>query len=354
MRILVAPDSFKGSLSSHDAARIIADSLAQTLPDAEIIQRPLADGGEGTGLILEPYMSEGDCLIESAQLIGLNLPEMCSLDVMERGSGAIGEVILAGLDAGRRDFIIALGGSASSDAGLGMLSTLGMQAFSEQGIPVEPNLAGLLSLTRIDITGLDPRLAKSRLTILSDVESPLCGKSGATAVYGPQKGVQASDVVRVDQAMAAFADLCSGAFKSDHGSQKGTGAAGGVGFALMLLGGEVVSGADYVMEKTGFRKALADTDWVITGEGCSDAQTLQGKLPMKVAEVAREVAVKSALLSGSVEQSAYPALEEYFDLVISAKSDALSVEEAILQAEFLLTEAAAIFAERVKRGHSVS
>ncbi|MCF7822399.1 MAG: glycerate kinase [Mariprofundaceae bacterium] len=346
LHILIAPDSFKGSMNSRQVSRIITEALSRQLPEAEIIQCPLADGGEGTRSILEPYMPGHVCLIESAQLIGLNLPEMCSLDVMKRGSAPLGDAILKGLEAGKREFVIGLGGSATNDCGLGMLMALGIQAFDEQGMPVEPNLAGLLTLTRVDITGLDPGLAESRLTILSDVGSPLCGKNGATAVYGPQKGVQASDVEQVDHAISAFADRCAGIFGFDPRLKEGAGAAGGLGFALLLLGGKVVSGAGYVMEKTGFYKALADTDWVITGEGCSDAQTLQGKLPFKIALAAREANVKTALLSGSVEHSACPALEACFDLVISAKPDGMESEEAMLQASSLLKKAAIRFTEK--------
>jgi len=338
-RILVAPDSFKGSLTSHQAAEIIAATLYKTFPDAEIVQCPLADGGEGTKAILKSHLPEHVCLIESAKLIGLNLPQMRALDVMERGSGAVGEAILTGLDAGRREFVIGLGGSATNDCGLGMLMALGMQAFNEQGTPVEPNLAGLFSLTRIEISGLDPRLSESRLTILSDVVSPLCGKNGATAVYGPQKGVTADDIGPVDRAMQKFSDLCGDAFDLRLADQEGAGAAGGLGLALMLLGGRMVSGADYVMEKCGFYDALTGTDWVVTGEGCSDAQTLQGKLPLKVAQAARETAAKVALISGSVDQGVLSELEHEFDLVISAKPDGMGVGQALQQAEKLLKQA---------------
>lgn len=350
MRILIAPDSFKGSLDSKRAARIIADTLADNLPDTEIIQCPLADGGEGTAEILAPHMSNDVCLIESAQLIGLNLSKMRSVDVMQRGSEPLGEAILAGLDAGKRDFVIGLGGSATNDGGLGMLTALGMQAFDKENLLVEPNLSGLLALTRIDCSNLDPRLSESHLTILSDVMSPLCGKSGATSVYGPQKGLQSSGVERVDQAMRKFAELCGDALGVYPATHEGAGAAGGLGFALMFLGGEKVSGAEFVIETTGFKSALTHADWVITGEGCSDVQTLQGKLPMKVAEAAREAGVKVALLSGLIEQTLMPELEKQFDLLISVKPDAMGVEQAMAQAEALLTTRVKQFIEQIRHG----
>lgn len=317
----------------------MVELFSQKLPDTEIISCPLADGGEGTFDLLSPYLSDNIHLIESSRLIGLNLPEMRSLNVIQRGSDALGQAILSGLEGGKREFVIGLGGSATNDGGLGMLMALGLQAWDVQGEPVEPNLAGLLSIKSINIS-LDPRLIESRITILSDVVSPLCGKNGATAIYGAQKGVEEADVDGIDEAMACFAGLCG---RTDLIDAPGAGAAGGLGFALMLIGGEMVSGADYVMEKTGFRHHLNDADWVITGEGCSDGQTLQGKLPVKVAQAAREAGAKVALISGSVERYALPDLEQQFDWVIGTKPDGMSVNQAIKQAEVLVANAASIF-----------
>jgi len=342
-RIVVAMDSFKGSLSAKKAVSIITDVLADELPNVVIVQCPLADGGEGTRVILEPFIPEHVCMIESAELIGLNLSEMRSLDVMNRGSVPLGNAILAGLDAEKREFVIGLGGSASNDSGLGMLMALGMKVVNHAGNPVQPTLAGLLDIVSVDTSTLDPRLNESRLTILSDVVSPLCGKNGATAVYGPQKGVQAEDVERIDRAIELFALKCRQAFDSDSTGMLGSGAAGGLGFALMLLGGEMVSGGEYVMNETGFRKALDNADWVITGEGCSDAQTLQGKLPLKVAQAARGAGAKVALISGSVDQGVLSELEHEFDLVISEKPDGMGVEQAMDQAESLLEETVRTF-----------
>ena len=338
-RIIVAPDSFKGSLTAKQVAQIISTQLRKRLPDSEIIEIPLADGGEGTKAILAPFTPDTVCLIETAQLIGLNLPEMSSTHVMQRGSDRLGRVIVAGLDVGKRDFVIALGGSATNDCGLGMLMALGMRAFDEDGVIVDSNLCGLLTVKSIDISALDPRLAESRLTVLTDVISPLAGENGATAIYGPQKGVQTDDLDRVDRVINDFAGLCGDAFGFSCASQEGAGAAGGLGFALILLDGKVVSGAKYVMDKTGFHHALNNADWVITGEGCSDAQTLQGKLPLKVAQAARSAGAKVALVSGSLDQGILLELENEFDLLISAKHGGISVDQALQQAEELLKQA---------------
>jgi glycerate kinase len=347
VKFLIAPDAFKGSLTAGQASEVIARGIHSVIPDAELILCPLADGGEGTAELLRPHLDDDHCLIESAELIGLNLPEMLSLPVEKRGSSAMGESILKALDRGNRHFIVALGGSATNDAGLGMLMKLGLRAADQNGMEVKPSLSGLLTLNGIDTSNLDRRLSECGFTILTDVASPLCGKNGATAVYGPQKGVDESEVARIDHAVSDFADICSGAFGFDPRLKEGAGAAGGLGYALMLIGGKAVSGADYVIKMTGFKQLLDGMDWVVTGEGCSDAQTLQGKLPFKIALAAREAGVKSALLSGSIEQRAYPALQDRFDLVISAKPDGLSAEKAMPQAISLLKRAAIRFAAKI-------
>ena len=351
VKFLIAPDAFKGSLTAGQASEAIAKGIHGVFSNAELVLCPMADGGEGTREVLTPFLSAEQYLIESAELIGLNLPEMSSINIFQRGSAALGDAILRALDDGKRDFIIALGGSATNDAGLGMLMSLGVEAWDSSGRPVEPALSGLLKLARIDISKLDRRLSECSFTILTDVASPLCGKNGATAVYGPQKGVDESEVARIDHAISDFADMCSGAFGFDPCLKEGAGAAGGLGYALMLLGGKAVSGAAFVLDVTGFRERLKDSDWVVTGEGCSDLQTLNGKLPMVIADEAKSAGVPIALLSGSVETDARDQLSKQFDLILSAQPDDLSSEDAILQAETLLTEVAAVFAERVKRGN---
>lgn len=320
--IVIAPDSFKGTLTAAQAAAAMTGGIHAVLPDAEIIACPLADGGEGTAEVLAPYLAEGVCLIESARLLGLNLPEMQALHVMQRGSWALGLAMRKGLDAGLREFVIGLGGSATNDGGLGMLMALGMQAFDAQGRRVAANLAGLLSVQRVDMSTFAPELAQSRLTILSDVASPLCGPEGATAVYGPQKGISGEDIQAVDDAMARFARLCGQCGRGEPlMDMPGAGAAGGLGFALMLLDGELVSGAEYVMAKSGFSRKLATADWVISGEGRSDAQTLQGKLPCQVLKAAKVAGCRTALISGSLDASVMAELLMLADHVLAAGED---------------------------------
>jgi glycerate kinase len=358
MRVLIAPDAFKGSLSAAQAAGAMAAGIRDAMPDAEIEMLPLADGGEGTADVLLSYLLHeenivsndkyivyrGDdgndvALIESARCLGLMLPAMRARDVWRRGSGALGDGIRHALDAGIRRFVIALGGSATNDAGLGLLAALGLHAFDEQGREVSPDLQGLLSVRSLDIAALDSRLADSRLTVLSDVDSPLCGPMGATFTFGPQKGLAADRLEEVDRAMSGYAELTDATFGNPVADVPGDGAAGGLGFALRLLGGRVVSGADYVIGKTGLARRVHGVDLVVTGEGRSDTQTLTGKLPLKVAEAARAAGARVALVSGSVDRSVVAELEKRFDCVISAQPEGMPDDQAIKQAMSLLTDA---------------
>ena len=362
MRFLIAPDAFKGTLTAAQAAEAIAAGIHHIIPTAEIETLPLADGGEGTLDVLISHVSHEDiaisieqyviytdndgvvvALIESARHLGLTRPDMQALDVFGRGSGALGDCIRERLDAGIRRFVIGLGGSATNDAGLGLLAALGLRAFDGQGRMVSPDLRGLLSTRSIDISGMDARFADCCFTVLCDVDAPLCGASGATVTFGPQKGLSADDLEPVDQAMERFAHLAETAFGHSVNKLPGSGAAGGLGFAFALLGGALVSGADYVIEKAGLAERLKGVDWVVTGEGRSDAQTLAGKLPVKVATLARAAGVRMALISGSVDRTTMPELEKRFDRIISAQPDGIPDDPALKQAKSLLVDAAMEF-----------
>ena len=367
MRILIAPDAFKGSLSAMQAAQAMAAGIRKAIPEIEIDMLPLADGGEGTLDVLIPYVSHKynhgshekyivyidddgreTALIESARCLGLTLPAMQARDIMARGSGALGEAIRKRLDAGIRRFIIGLGGSATNDAGLGMLIALGLEALDAQGRPVNPDLRGLCTVAALDASVMDPRLADCDMTILCDVDAPLCGPEGATLTFGPQKGLSAEMRVSVDEAMARFASLAEAALGVSVGTLPGSGAAGGLGFALALLGGRLVPGAGYVIDRAGLAQRLKGVDWVVTGEGRSDAQTLAGKLPLQVAALARKRGVPVALISGDVTDA--PLLAGHFDAIIPACPQAMSVETAMDQAVPLLRQASARWAGTLARG----
>ncbi len=359
MRILIAPDAFKGSLTSAEAAEAMAAGIASAMPDAEIITMPLADGGEGTLDVLQAhgagvvqygslYFDDNgvSCvLIESARLIGWGLPEM-QIDVFERGSAGLGKTVLAALDAGVRDIRIALGGSATVDGGLGLLAALGCRVLNHAGEVVSPDLNGMMQAVNIDAGGMDARLRHVRMTILSDVQNPLCGEQGAVCMYGPQKGIHHHQLAEVDAAMRRWAGLCEQAFGISVAGDAGAGAAGGLGFALQLLGTQTVSGAEYVMQACGFEQALKTADWVVTGEGKSDAQTLHGKLPVIVAAHARHYGVNTVLLSGFIEPVA--ALEQAFDTTRCACPVGVCMQQAMSTAGPLLQQAAAKWADSLK------
>jgi len=356
MRILIAPDAFKGSLTAVEAAEAMAAGIRSSIPHAEIVSLPLADGGEGTLDVLHAqcggdvrndilYFKDNGtpcCLIESARLIGLNLPDM-QADVFERGSAKLGAAVLSALDAGAQDIRIALGGSATVDGGLGLLAALGCRVLNHAGEAVSPDLSGMMQAEQIDASVIDPRLRRVRITILSDVQNPLCGSRGAVHIYGPQKGVQGNRLAEVELAMRRWGGLCQRAFGITAMESVGAGAAGGLGFALTLQGAQAVSGAEYVMHACGFDQLIQSVDWVVTGEGKSDAQTLHGKLPMMVAAKARRHGVKTALIAGVIEQTA--TMQKAFDTLGSLCPVGCSAHRAMSDAGTLLQQASAEWAD---------
>ena len=351
MRILLAPDAFKGSLTAVEAASSMAAGIRSVMPDAEIIAMPLADGGEGTMDVLQSqcggdvrdnilYFKDNGtlcALIESARLIGLNLPDM-QHDVFRRGSMKLGGAVLSALDAGVQDIRIALGGSATVDGGLGLLAMLGCRVLDQDGVPVSPDLHGMMQAEQVDASAIDPRLNHVRITILSDVQNTLCGSLGAVHVYGSQKGIQDNHLAAVESSMQCWGGLCEQAFGVSAMRDAGAGAAGGLGFALKLLGADMLSGAEYVMDACGFDQLIQTVDWVVTGEGRSDAQTLDGKLPMVVAAKARSHGVKTALISGMVVQPEM--MQTAFDAVCACCLSGIDVQQAMANAEPLLQQAA--------------
>lgn len=348
--IVLAPDSYKGSASALDIAHALAEGLQALWPHARLTLAPMADGGEGTldclaagsqvdwqstsivaihGESIEaPWLRSacGAAVIESAQVLGLPLIEAKANAprLQARGSHALGDLIAAALDTGVHDLVIGLGGSACNDAGLGLLCALGASAIDVHGAPVAPTMDGLLALDRIDLTGLDSRLQNTRIRVLCDVDNPLLGTRGASRVYGPQKGLSDTDIEAVE---AAFARLADGTAPDGLALESGSGAAGGLGFALALIGGELCSGANTLMDMTDLRKTLAAADLVITGEGRSDAQTLSGKLPLAIARAA--LPTPTVLLSGAIADDARAELTGHFVACYTLIERAGSLEEAV-------------------------
>lgn len=321
MKFVIAPDSFKNCLRSPEVCFRLAAGIRSSAPAAELVLLPLADGGEGTteaaaeaasgelhtaavtGPFGEPIkapfalLPDGSAVFEMASASGLELTGG-RLDPMRATTRGTGELFRHLLDLGVRDFVIGIGGSATVDGGAGMLQALGVKLFDRTGTLLPPGAGGgtLPEVAQVDGSRLDPRLAKSRIRIASDVNNPLCGARGAAPVFGPQKGASPEEVKQLDAALAHWAALWH-----DDGTAPGDGAAGGLGFALRkVLGGKMESGAELMLELVEFDRKAAGADFILTGEGRSDDQSLAGKLPGAVARHARKLGIPAILVSGAL------------------------------------------------------
>ncbi len=362
-RVILAPDSFKGALSASEVAAALAVGIRRVWPDADLLLMPMADGGEGTldallsasagqrqthwvvggggDLVEAAYglLHQGGqetAVLEVAQVVGLG--QCAGTPVEERSTTGLGELLRHCLDSGVRHFLIGLGGTGTNDAGAGVLTAHGARLLAADGRELAPMPTGLAELDRVDFSGLDARLASVEITLLSDVQNPLCGPEGATAIFGPQKGVQPSQITVMDERIRHFAELCDDWRGEAVARRTGTGAAGGLGYVFQLLGARYQSGAEVVADWIGLDAALARADWVITGEGRSDAQTLLGKAPWVVAQHARRAGVRVSLLSGAIEEA--DRLSAHFDDCCSICPRPMSLDEAMARtAEFLANRA---------------
>ncbi|WP_321914860.1 MULTISPECIES: glycerate kinase [unclassified Paraburkholderia] len=361
--IVIAPDSFKGSLSADGVAAAIAEGIRRVRADADIRIRPMADGGEGTldamlsiggerrVMTVEGaagpkrdaavgLLSDGSAIVETAEIVGITDPVGMGVPVEARSTRGMGEAIRALLDEGVRRFYVALGGSSTNDAGAGLLAGLGLQLFDAAGKPLAPTPQALAQVARVDVSGLDARLREASFVGMSDVDNPLTGEHGATAVFGPQKGVTPEQVAPIDAALGRFADLLEAALGRRVRDEAGSGAAGGLGFALRMLGASFEPGAEVVARTIGLDEALDRADWLITGEGRSDVQTLHGKAPFIACRHAAAVGVPATLLSGAVDAAALPRLAEHFSGCFSPAPGPITLETAIRDAARLLANEA--------------
>ena len=360
MKIVVAPDSFKGSLTALKVGTIIKEAFQNVIPKIEVDIIPMADGGEGTletlvfatkgkrlnlvakGPLLNPietgYGVLGDgktAVIEIAAISGLPMVPDNQRNPMNTSTFGIGEVIISAMEAGYREFIVGLGGSATNDGGLGMLQALGAKFFDENLKALPPVGSSLFKVKKVDCTNLHPMLKECRFTIASDVTNPLIGANGATYIFGPQKGIPDDQLEHSDRAMATYAAIVENHLGLDFKNEEGSGAAGGLGFAFLLLNGKLESGSKIVAAATGLQEKIVNSDFVITGEGQSDFQTLYGKVPSFIAKMANEAGVKVILLSGSLGKG-YEALYDYFTSCHSIAIGPMTLQECIDNAETLL------------------
>jgi glycerate 2-kinase len=321
VRVVVAPDKFKGSLTAAQVAARVAAGLARAAPGVEVAQVPVADGGDGTldaavsaGYRRVPVRAEGPtgepvdtayaerdgvAVVELADVSGLSRLPGGRLAARTASSYGTGQVIRAALDAGCRRIVLGIGGSASTDGGAGMVQALGGRLLDAHGGEVGRGGAALGAVRSLDLTGLHPALPDTEVVVASDVDNPLLGPRGAAAVYGPQKGASPAEVATLDAALARWAEAVHRATGLDAAGTPGAGAAGGVGFAaLAILGARLRPGIDLVLELVGFPAALPGARLVITGEGSLDAQTLHGKAPAGVAAAARSASIPVVAVAG--------------------------------------------------------
>ncbi|SEO47233.1 glycerate kinase [Trujillonella endophytica] len=323
VRVVVAPDSFKGSLTAAEAAAALARGLRRGAPEVEVVEHPVADGGEGTvDLVLRSGFAPvparvpgplgrpvaavfavrgGTAVVEMAAAAGLGLLPGRPDDGTARAASTagVGRLVAAALDAGARRIVLGIGGSATTDGGAGAVGALGARLLAAGGTPLGPGGAGLADLDRLDLAGLDPRLPGVELLVACDVDNPLTGPAGAAAVYGPQKGAGPGTVALLDRALTRWADVVAATTGSDLRDLPGAGAAGGLGFgAAALLGARIVPGAAFLLELTGFADAVRGADLVVVGEGRLDAQSLRGKGPVGVAAAARAAGAEVVAVAG--------------------------------------------------------
>ncbi|VVQ20702.1 Glycerate 2-kinase [Pseudomonas fluorescens] len=366
MKIVIAPDSFKDSLSAQGVADAIALGLAQVWPDAQLIKCPMADGGEGT---VESILAACDgelrrnevrgplgatvsaawgwlpdshtAIIEMAEASGLQLVPVAQRDACISSTFGTGQLIRAALDAGAQRVILAIGGSATNDGGAGAMQALGVKLLDAQGQTLSPGGLALAQLARVDLSDIDPRLAQVRFDIAADVNNPLCGPHGASAIFGPQKGASPAQIEPLDRALGHFADHCASTLNNDVRDEPGSGAAGGLGFAAKaFLGAQFKAGVEVVAELVGLAGAVAGADLVITGEGRFDAQTLRGKTPFGVARVASQQGVPVIVIAGTLGDG-YQALYEHgIDAAFALASGPMTLEQACAEAPRLLRERA--------------
>ena len=379
MKIVIAPDSYKESLSALEVATQIELGFKEVFPEAIYVKVPMADGGEGTvqamveatqGRHIEVdvtaplgdrvrsfYALTGDgrtAVIEMAAASGLALVPAAQRNPEVTTSYGTGELINAALDAGARHLILGIGGSATNDGGAGMLQALGVQLLSEQGQAIGRGGAALAQLARIDLSGLDARLAECMIEVACDVDNPLTGPRGASAIFGPQKGATPDMVQSLDANLQHFARIILRDVGVDVDAVPGAGAAGGMGAAMLaFLKGQLRPGCEIIAQAVGLDNAVHDADLVITGEGRIDQQTIFGKTPFGVATVARKHGVPVVGIAGSLGTNAHVVHEHGIHAIFSVLNRTCDIQDAMAEAEFNVRSAARNVAAVLAVGHSL-
>lgn len=369
--VVLAPDSFKGSLSAQEVALALQEGIRRVWPDIETVMLPVSDGGEGflenmkvasqaemveleasdplgrrikTGYLL---MHEGQtALIEMARVSGLTLIDEQERNPLYTSTYGTGELIRDALDRGVRELVIGIGGSATNDGGLGMAMALGVRFFDSAGKELGLGGKELNRLAKVDMSGLHTRINESKITVACDVDNPLYGPNGAAYVYGPQKGATKEIVRELDQGLMILADVIKRDLARDVADLPGAGAAGGLGAGLMaFLNAELKSGISVVLEALRAEEVFSRASLIVTGEGRIDGQTLHGKVPIGVARAAKKYGKPVIAIAGGLGDNLEPLYMEGIDGLMSIVPEPMSLDEAMQKARVLVADAA----ERVAR-----
>ena len=354
MKVVIAIDSFKGSLSSLEAGEAAKRGILKSNPQAQVEIRPLADGGEGTvealvqgmggrtckvtvtGPLGNPVeaeygiVGENTAVIEMSAAAGITLVPDQMRNPLYTTTYGVGEMIKDAVEKGCRRFLVGIGGSATNDGGVGMLQALGYEFLDAEGNEVPLGARGLEQLSAIKDEKVLPQLKECEFRVACDVENPLCGPQGSSAIYGPQKGADAEMIDKMDKWLGAYAELAGKTFPQADPEKPGTGAAGGLGFAFLTFTNSVLeSGIQIILEETRLEDYVKDADVVVTGEGRLDGQTAMGKAPVGVASLAKKYGKTVVAFSGSVTRDAVKCNEKGIDAYFPILRSIVTLDEAM-------------------------
>lgn len=376
MKVVIASDSYKGSNTSIKVAGAIEEGIRKVDPDLDVVKLPVADGGEGLVQALVPdrdkwvyvdvagpmgeslkaeyaLFSEGTAVIEMASASGLPLVKG-EKDPRKATTFGTGQLMKDALDRGCRTLLIGIGGSATNDGGTGMARALGARFLDASGNEIEAVGGNLSSIDRVDLSGIHPAVHETVIKVACDVDNPLCGEHGASAVYGPQKGATPEMVKELDANLKYLADLMEKQTGNDMSEVPGAGAAGGLGFGLMAFcGGVLEKGIDLVLDSVGFDDSLDGADLVITGEGRIDGQSVRGKVPVGIAARAKKKDLPVLVIAGDIGPGISNLYDYGIDAVMSTVNKAMPLEEALSRSTELLIDGAERAFRMVKIGMDI-
>lgn len=365
MNVLILPDSFKNCLSSVEVGQALTEGIRRVFPDAHIEQYPVADGGEGTveafvaatngklitcpthdalGKEIEGFyglLPDGTAVIEMAAASGIQLLSSEELNPLVTSTYGTGEILLSALKEGASQIILGLGGSVTNDGGTGMAKALGCRFFNEKGDEIDEGGGGLSELAKIDISQLSNLVKEANIRIACDVKNPLTGPEGASAVYGPQKGASPEMVSTLDNNLSHLAQIIKRDLDKDVEILPGAGAAGGMGAgSVAFLGGKLIPGFDIVTDVLKLKEKVEKADIILTGEGKIDAQTLEGKTPFAVAQLAKGAGKKVLAFAGYLGEDHRLLYDHGFDAIFPIAEKPMTLDESLRKAHSLLANAA--------------